>query len=89
MLEAEARGAMVMAVIRLEGGHTGATHMSHLQDTGRGSESTAFTSKLLSQKTNGSITGRGRESAAPTGKGLKGKTPQYYRERTRERCLHR
>ena len=71
MLEAEARGAMVMAVVRLEGGHTGATHMSHLQNTGRGSESTAFNSRLLSQKTNGSITGRGRESAAPTGKGLK------------------
>ena len=50
MLEAEARGAMVKAVVRLEGGHTGATHMSHLQNTGRGSESTAFTSKLLSQK---------------------------------------
>ena len=50
MLKAEARGAMVMAVVRLEGGHTGATHMSHQQNTGRGSESTAFTSKLLSQK---------------------------------------
>ncbi|CAL8268975.1 unnamed protein product [Boreogadus saida] len=43
MLEAEARGAAIMAIVRLKEGHTGATHMSHQQNTGRGS--TAFTNK--------------------------------------------
>ena len=65
MLEAEARGAVIMAIVRLKGGHTGATHMSHQQNTGRGS--TAFTSKLLIQE-NYIITGRGRESAVFTSK---------------------
>ncbi|CAL8339951.1 unnamed protein product [Boreogadus saida] len=41
MLEAEARGAAIMAIVRLKEGHTGATHMSHQQNTGRGR--TAFT----------------------------------------------
>jgi hypothetical protein len=34
-----------MAIVRLKEGHTGATHMSHQQNTGRGR--TAFTSELL------------------------------------------
>ncbi|CAL8337504.1 unnamed protein product [Boreogadus saida] len=46
MLEAEARGAAIMAIVRLKEGHTGATHMSHQQNTGRGS--TAFSRKLSS-----------------------------------------
>ena len=37
-----------MAIVRLKEGHTGATHMSHQQNTGRGS--TAFTSELLIQE---------------------------------------
>ena len=37
-----------MAIVRLKEGHTGATHMSHQQNTGRGS--TAFTSKLLTRE---------------------------------------
>ncbi|CAL8255588.1 unnamed protein product [Boreogadus saida] len=44
MLEAKARGAAIMAIVRLKEGHTGATHMSHQQNTGRGS--TAFTRSL-------------------------------------------
>ena len=56
-----------MAIVGLKEGHTGATHMSHQQNTGRGS--TAFTSKLLIQEKNEkSITGRGRESAVFTSK---------------------
>ncbi|CAL8264806.1 unnamed protein product [Gadus morhua 'NCC'] len=52
MLEAEARGAAITAIVRLKEGHTGATHMSHQQNTGRGS--TAFTTSV-SQKCRASI----------------------------------
>ena len=37
-----------MAIVRLKEGHTGATHMSHQQNTGRGRA--AFTSELLTQE---------------------------------------
>jgi hypothetical protein len=92
MLEAEARGAAIMAIVRLKEGHTGATHMSHQQNTGRGS--TAFTRELLIQEEpRKCYRERTRERSLHqqvTGKIIThSNIQQCSRERTRERCLHR
>ena len=81
-----------MAIVRLKEGHTGATHMSHQQNTGRGS--TAFTRELLIQeKPRKCYRERTRERSLHqqvTGKIIThSNIQQCSRERTRERCLHR
>ena len=81
-----------MAIVRLKEGHTGATHMSHQQNTGRGS--TAFTRELLIQEEpRKCYRERTRERSLHqqvTGKIIThSNIQQCSRERTRERCLHR
>ena len=80
-----------MAIVRLKEGHTGATHMSHQQNTGRGR--TAFTSELLltQEKPRKCYRERTRERSLhqQVTENNYSNIQQCSRGRTRERCLHR